>query len=1372
MTSNDAYCAACPHGTYSDESFAGCRFKHPHQTECPAGHRSTAYTSTTQDDAKCRTCPHGQYSDQGNTTRTQCTPKSRPQLCNKGQFLISTLPEHHLARSTGAACFGPRHDDTFMLPAGATVAAECSTLQEAKRECAASHDCTAVFTDVQFCNNSGLAENVYRYRVTHAPVGQVPNATRMGPFKAGYSLDRNCHDSGLSTTADDWTCTDCPAGKFTAEANVASQCMLKTTQDGCGHLVLKPSGTSEDDNTCHAAGRCKPGQQVDADGIGCELCESGKFNRKYTQSKTACEAKPLPKRCDAGHYLALGVSTARNDWRCARCPVGRFNSAPFDTDTLTNLDADLPRCTKKVKPSSSDPSTYVSLGESIVVNDWELVPHPIFVTMCKKDFKVETRSTLQNVMIGMPELVGPFTKPYSASVRTPAYSRVKKKMAVVVTGSRFVSNAESVPIPQSRPLIVIHDPPGGASFSTYANTHAKVVYKNTDESQLNHATRSASAELSFGFEHEVKVVPGIMAITAPLGLGPGLLNSLPNDKMKASGSFAPKLEISGSALTAGEATSDSELENKLVISFTYSTSADPAKAGPPSDVFLVPSVWFEVHKTWYVAYSECKITGYMGINLVANHELSGFAFTTASDVETRTLPLLKQQRDAIEFRQKCIAGETACCRMIPPAGAEDEGSQINDPAMGCVATTLAEYCDFKYGDDRKQDAWQSCAFVEENIDKAKCKANLPGACSAIRVNATIFATSIDEYCQKRASLSSGIINEDQCKTFTDPQAIINGHDDWYDMLDRNYRHHEKARNQKAGKKNDVVNYNKHDYSGTRYGELDGAVEVAPMVGMAPKHLIDRVKGFDNAGLASTEKEKFRTWNVVGFEGGGSSEEYTTSHFDGRAGITHSETKETRDLERKETSTDRQLSAVISYQFKVPLLGASTQFNGAAGVGGTTAYSLAVTRETTITEESHAMFHLEDPNFGDYFVVSVYSDPDFGTPLFSLDSGAASCQWEVGAAHRSAPTLAWEYIGPDVLGPDDTAPFRVTLGNSINYFEAGPDSKDRPGWMAAEVGYVNPSMIFGTDPYSLHNGIAVDLLNAYSHDPLNLLFEEFGKGTIDVAVFVSRGPEEYSYPYITLRWHEDCVDFGSGRGPIGENRYGHKSKDSNGIPYYALSMPNEQRSFEFTPECPHVNWSGRLLTDQGFSVLDGDRTSIDVAVAFSDAVRPIVRVGLEHRIVFDSGLASSWVGFATNEQAVLDPQGDGSFHSGTWEITESMADGNYEVRAVAECSEGFSTASYDSSVTSTLRGVVDRVVPELLSFVSTSLSNVFATGDHFVLTFSEDIVCTGFVNAEVRPLNPRNKVHNLVCVSLRPLVGGVFVVREPPLPMALMSALAS
>ena len=64
----------------------------------------------------------------------------------------------------------------------------------------------------------------------------------------------------------------------------------------------------------------------------------------------------------------------------------------------------------------------------------------------------------------MPELVQPFTKTYHASLVVPGHSRVKTETVVVVVGSRFVSDAEVVPFPQSRPLLVLHDPPGGGSF--------------------------------------------------------------------------------------------------------------------------------------------------------------------------------------------------------------------------------------------------------------------------------------------------------------------------------------------------------------------------------------------------------------------------------------------------------------------------------------------------------------------------------------------------------------------------------------------------------------------------------------------------------------------------------------------------------------------------------------------------------------------------------------------------------------------------------------------------------------------------------------------------------------------------------------------
>ena len=65
-------------------------------------------------------------------------------------------------------------------------------------------------------------------------------------------------------------------------------------------------------------------------------------------------------------------------------------------------------------------------------------------------------------------------------------------------------------------------------------------------------------------------------------------------------------------------------------------------------------------------------------------------------------------------------------------------------------------------------------------------------------------------------------------------------------------------------------------------------------------------------------------------------------------------------------------------------------------------------ETTVVdneEASHASFHLEDPDDGDYFVVRIYKDPDVGTPLFVLDGGASSCAWEVKTKPRTAPKMS-------------------------------------------------------------------------------------------------------------------------------------------------------------------------------------------------------------------------------------------------------------------------------------------------------------------------------------------------------------------------------
>ena len=231
---------------------------------------------------------------------------------------------------------------------------------------------------------------------------------------------------------------------------------------------------------------------------------------------------------------------------------------------------------------------------------------------------------------------------------------------------------------------------------------------------------------------------------------------------------------------------NTEMLSKVEVSFSYQTSPHPDKAGPANDAFLVPSVYFEVIQTWSVAFQpdRCEIVGQMDVALQPNTDLSGFAFTTANDVETRVLPLLKDQKDEFDLILACDTQQSrvACC----PAGADGE------PVAGCKAETMSEYCDYSVGPDRTTALWQTCVGKADRVFKGNCKAKGAGHCS----RGDNQADNIEQYCG----------GDQACLTFDDPTPIINAHNDWYYTLGRNYKHHEKARKMKTGEKDVLVMY--------------------------------------------------------------------------------------------------------------------------------------------------------------------------------------------------------------------------------------------------------------------------------------------------------------------------------------------------------------------------------------------------------------------------------------------------------------------------------------------------------------------------------------------------------------------------------------
>ena len=211
----------------------------------------------------------------------------------------------------------------------------------------------------------------------------------------------------------------------------------------------------------------------------------------------------------------------------------------------------------------------------------------------------------------------------------------------------------------------------------------------------------------------------------------------------------------------------------------------------------VPAIWMEVQKTWRVSFfphPTCTIKGEMLTSLKFNAELAGFAFTTANDIETRTLPLLSEAAATVAFKDDCARGLGDCCRV-------DAARGIDDVGLGCQATNLAAYCGWK----------------EAGVAAAVAK----------------------------------------CEVYEDKTSImvVAAARDWTNILDRNYKHHAKARNMKNGQKDDAVLYN----DGTAVPQLDA------LKNLAPKRLIDIVEAIpdpDSTADFEVLREEMRGWNMV------------------------------------------------------------------------------------------------------------------------------------------------------------------------------------------------------------------------------------------------------------------------------------------------------------------------------------------------------------------------------------------------------------------------------------------------------------------------------------------------------------------------------
>jgi hypothetical protein len=185
-------------------------------------------------------------------------------------------------------------------------------------------------------------------------------------------------------------------------------------------------------------------------------------------------------------------------------------------------------------------------------------------------------------------------------MRTAGYTRVDRKAIFAVYGERFISDAERLPFPEGRPLLVLHDPPGGASFASFQNVRMQSKIRkieNTEKSGFGF-----DSDLLMGFRTEFGGVQTLAA--AGIGVMAGTV-----------------IEVAGSVDLVAEAqwkhdeqtlyVDELNLEENMfdpaaqvALEFTYQTSPSPDKAGPASDVFLMPALTFKVSEIWVVRIYE------------------------------------------------------------------------------------------------------------------------------------------------------------------------------------------------------------------------------------------------------------------------------------------------------------------------------------------------------------------------------------------------------------------------------------------------------------------------------------------------------------------------------------------------------------------------------------------------------------------------------------------------------------------------------------------------------------------------------------------------------------------------------------------------
>ena len=331
-------------------------------------------------------------------------------------------------------------------------------------------------------------------------------------------------------------------------------------------------------------------------------------------------------------------------------------------------------------------------------------------------------------------------------------------------------------------------------------------------------------------------------------------------------------------------------------------------------------------------------------------------------------------------------------------------------------------------------------------------------------------------------------------------------------------------------------------------------------------------------------------------------------------------------------------------------GAKVKAGFRIGVSGTVGYTYESTCGHVLQDDD------QSASGSDVFSIDVLLDEVYGTRVFDLQSGESSCPWEPPTISREGVTVSVDPTERYHVPAADPAVFDLYLGNS------SPTDEDRTYCLSIWPGSNPDGLTLKVDGTPLTEEC----------QPFFVPAQETAMKTLEVW----RGPVEYDYYDLGLVWESGCGD-----GQIGET--------------CTISV------ISFDPDC-----SAPCVTspEAGWVVNSTDSPELPIVVECYDVgYAGLQRIKVQYREVG----TGQWYTVCTKELAELELEPDGFVCP--WD-TDLVDDGEYEVRALAECSGG-------SAGSDPVQGLIDRTCPEVVGTPSPQ-DHVLDPGDDIYFDFSE------------------------------------------------------